>query len=204
MKVLNIPLADSDVTDLSVGDGVKLSGIIVTARDAGHKYLVENFIHSSPSEAEAELGRRLEELLSGGAIYHCGPVVREVEGGGYEFVAAGPTTSAREEVYEDLVMERFRVKAIIGKGGMGVRTLEACQRLKAVYLHAVGGAGTLAAQAVDQVLEVHKLEFGFPEAFWVVKVTNFPCVVTMDSHGNSLHELVERRSASSFERLVNT
>ena len=122
-------------------------------------------------------------------IYHCGPVVSQDATGRWRFVAAGPTTSIREEPYEADVIAHFGVRAVIGKGGMGPKTLAACREHGAVYLHAVGGAATLIASSVKEVLTVFKKdEFGVPEAFWVVRVEGFPAVVTMDAHGQSLHE----------------
>ncbi len=185
-KELTVPISDDAITALQIGDAVTLTGVIVTGRDAAHKFLLEHFIQRAPSADERELYDELKRLLGGGAIYHCGPVVRQVNGR-WEFVAAGPTTSIREEIYEPDVIAHFGLKAIIGKGGMGANTLRACQEHKAVYLHAIGGAATLIAQTVTEVLTVHKIEFGVPEAMWVIHVKDFPCVVTMDSHGGSIH-----------------
>ncbi len=135
-------------------------------------------------------------------IYHCGPVVKKRPDGKYEFVAAGPTTSIREEPYQAAVIEHFGLRGVIGKGGMGARTLEACRRHGAVYLHAIGGAATLIAQSVKEVLAVHKLEFGVPEAFWQIRVEDLPCVVTMDSHGASLHDKVRQESQQKLHALL--
>ena len=201
---LSVPIADDSISQLRVGDQVRINGVIFTARDAAHKYMVEQFVNTggNPPQSEQALYELLKAKLDGGVIYHCGPVVAQ-EDGRWRFVAAGPTTSAREEVYEDLVIEHFNVKAIIGKGGMGPRTLAACQKFKAVYLHAVGGAASLIAQSVIEVEAVHKKdEFGVPEAFWQIRVEGFPAVVTMDSHGNSIHEQVAAASASRFQELV--
>lgn len=200
-KDLTVPIPDDDITTLHIGDTVNLSGVIVTGRDAAHKFLIEHFIRSAPSDDEKALYNELKQLLGGGAIYHCGPVVRQVNGG-WEFVAAGPTTSIREEVYQPEVIAHFGLKAVIGKGGMGANTLKACQEHKAVYLHAIGGAATLIAQSVKEVQTVHKLEFGVPEAMWVIRVADFPCVVTMDSHGGSIHEDVRTASEAQFKALV--
>jgi fumarate hydratase subunit beta len=201
---LTVPISDEAISALHAGDQVRITGVIFTARDAAHKYMVEEFVNTGgiPSPAEAELYALLREKLDGGVIYHCGPVVAQ-DDGVWSFVSAGPTTSAREEVYQDLVIEHFNVKAVIGKGGMGPRTLAACQKFKAVYLHAVGGAGTLIAQTVQEVEEVHKLEeFGVPEAFWQIRVEGFPAVVTMDSHGQSIHAQVAAESEARFKELV--
>ncbi len=201
---LTVPISDEAISALHVGDQVEITGVVFTARDAAHKYMVEQFVKTggSPPDAERALYELLKAQLDGGVIYHCGPVVAK-EAGRWQFVAAGPTTSIREEVYQDLVIEHFNLKAVIGKGGMGPRTLAACQKFKAVYLHAVGGAGTLIAQTVREVEDVHKLqEFGVPEAFWQIRVEGFPAVVTMDSHGNSIHAKVAAESEARFKQLV--
>lgn len=203
MIKLNIPVADADIRALKVGDTVQVSGVMYTARDAAHKYMVEYFCQGKPvPEAEQEMYARLTSDLKGGALYHCGPVVRQVDGR-WKFVSAGPTTSAREEVYEDHVIAHFDTKLIIGKGGMGPRTLKACSQYAAVYLHAIGGAGSLIAESVEEVLAVYKKdEFGAPEAFWKIRVKDFPAVVTMDSHGNSLHAVVEQQSKAKLAALL--
>jgi fumarate hydratase class I len=117
----------------------------------------------------------------------------------YRFVAAGPTTSIREEPYQGMVMKHFNIKGVIGKGGMGPKTLAACQEVPGVYLHAIGGAASLIAQTVSRVLGVYKLDFGVPEAMWVTEVKDFPAVVTMDSHGGSLHASVEAHSKAVLQ-----
>jgi fumarate hydratase class I len=175
---------------------------MVTARDAAHKFLIEHFINKEPAPEEKDLYDKLSNILNGGMIYHCGPVVGE-DNGKYRFVAAGPTTSTREEPYEARVIEKFGVRGIIGKGGMGDQTLAACGKFKAVYLHAVGGAASLIANSVEEVLDVYlKDELGVPEAFWVIKVKDFDAVVTMDSHGNSLHKTVESKSKEIVTNLI--
>lgn len=200
-KVLTVPIPDEDITTLHVGDTVSLNGVIVTARDAAHKFLLEHFIRGTPSADEQALSQEIRQLLRGGVIYHCGPVVKKLNGG-WQFVAAGPTTSIREEPFEPDVIAHFGVKAVIGKGGMGANTLKACQEHQAAYLHAIGGAATLIAQSVKEVLTVHKLEFGVPEAMWVIRVEDFPCVVTMDSHGSSIHADVLAASEERFKSLL--
>jgi len=201
---LTIPISDEAIRALRVGDTVSLNGIMLTARDAAHKYMVENFIRAPEiPESERELYEKLKADLDGGVIYHCGPIVKR-ENGIWRFVAAGPTTSIREEVYEPEVIAHFNVKAVIGKGGMGPNTLKACREHTAVYLHAVGGAASLIARSVVEVVEVYKLEeFGVPEAFWKIRVEGFPAVVTMDSHGRSLHEDILEKSKAVFRELVS-
>jgi len=202
MPSLTVPISDEDIRALHVGDTVFLNGIIVLGRDAAHKFMVETFIrHPAPPE-EASLYGELKQLLDRGVIYHCGPVVKKHEDGSYSFVAAGPTTSIREEVYEPEVIEHFNLKGVIGKGGMGPNTLKACQTQPAVYFHAIGGAASLIAQSVKEVVTVHKLEFGVPEAMWVIRVEDFPVVVTMDSHGQSIHDQVEARSKEKLAELI--
>jgi fumarate hydratase class I len=185
-----------------VGDTVFLSGIIVTGRDAAHKFMVENFIRQPVPEESGALYEELKRLLDGGVIYHCGPVVMQDEDGTWSFVAAGPTTSIREEVYQPDVIAHFNLKGVIGKGGMGPSTLKACHDQPAVYFHAIGGAASLIAQSVKEVVTVHKLEFGVPEAMWVIKVEDFPVVVTMDSHHQSIHAKVEAASQEKLKELI--
>jgi fumarate hydratase subunit beta len=204
MIELTFPLSDAAVRDLKVGDPVSLHGMIVTGRDAAHKWLIDTFIKKTrtPQGDDAQAIEALTPLLKGGAIYHCGPVVAGLDTKQYRFVAAGPTTSIREEPYQAEVLQHFGIKAVIGKGGMAARTLAACQSVPAVYLHAIGGAATLIAKTVTRVVGVHKLEFGVPEALWVIEVKAFPAVVTMDSHGHSLHAEVEAQSQAALDRLL--
>jgi fumarate hydratase class I len=172
---LHTPLSEADVRRLKAGDIVLLSGTVCTGRDEVHKYLCK--------------GGDLP-MLQNGVIYHCGPVVLE-DKGAYRVVAAGPTTSIREEPYQADVIQRYRIKAVIGKGGMAAKTLQACKEHGCVYLHAIGGAAQIYARCVEQVEGVHlKEKFGSPEAVWVLRVKDFPAVVTMDAHGQSLHQEV--------------
>jgi fumarate hydratase subunit beta len=200
---LTVPISQEAITALQVGDQVHLSGVIVTARDAAHKLMIDKFIRAPQVAELADLYARLKALLAGGVIYHCGPVVSQDDQGRWHFVAAGPTTSIREEPYEADVIAHFGVRAVIGKGGMGAKTSQACRDHKAVYLHAIGGAASLIAHSVQEVVDVYqKEELGVPEAFWVIRVENFPAVVTMDSHGNSLHAEVKERSTAVLDRLI--
>lgn len=203
---LTIPISEQEIRALHVGDTVYLSGVMTTGRDAAHKYMIDNFIRLSADEipeSERPLYEELQQLLKGGVIYHCGPVVRQDEDGRWHFVAAGPTTSIREEPYQAEVIAHFGMRGVIGKGGMGPGTLRACQEQGAAYFHAVGGAASLIADSVKEVVAVHKKEeFGVPEAFWIIRVERFPVVVTMDSHGKSIHDEVEAASQAAFERLV--
>ncbi len=204
MRTLNIPLSDDAIRGLKVGDPVLLNGIMVTGRDAAHKWMVDTFIKKTrqPIGDDLEVYEALKPLLNGSVIYHCGPVVAGLDTKEYKFVAAGPTTSIREEPYQGMVMKHFNVKGVIGKGGMGPKTLAACQEVPGVYLHAIGGAASLIAQSVTRVIGVYKLEFGVPEAMWVTEINDFPVVVTMDSHGGSLHATVEAHSRAVLKELL--
>ena len=204
MRRLTIPIGNEDIRSLHIGDTVFLNGIIVLGRDAAHKFMVESFIRNPVSPDEAPLYEELKGLLGGGVIYHCGPVVSKDDDGNWIFVAAGPTTSIREEVYQPEVIAHFNLKGVIGKGGMGPNTLKANAQQPAVYFHAIGGAASLIAQSVKEVVTVHKMEFGVPEAMWVIRVEDFPVVVTMDSHGQSIHDRVEARSKEKLAELIPT
>lgn len=203
MRELTVPISEDVIRDLTAGESVRLSGVIATGRDAAHKYMIENFVKTDgqPPAAEADTYAALREVLAGGVIYHCGPVVQRA-GERWSFVAAGPTTSIREEPYQAEVIEHFGLRAVIGKGGMGPKTLAACQQHGAVYLHAIGGAASLIAQSVTEVLAVYKLEFGVPEAFWIIRVQDFPAVVTMDSRGASLHQQMLEQSSARLADLL--
>lgn len=190
MIKLELPISEDKIRKLKVGDEVSINGIMVTARDAAHKYLIEN----NPPE--------FREILGGTFIYHCGPVVARDEAG-WHFVAAGPTTSIREEPFEGTVIKNFNVRGVIGKGGMGEKTLQTLKEHGAVYLHAIGGLATVLAESVKKVHNVYLLdELGVPEAFWQIEVEDFPAVVTMDSHGNSLHKSIKKHSDLKMKELL--
>ncbi len=191
MIKLKVPISEQDIRKLKVGDEVLLSGTIVTARDQAHKLMIE------------EKPDFIREYLKESVIYHCGPIVKKNDDGSWSFVSAGPTTSIREEPYQADVICEYNVRGVIGKGGMREKTLEGLKKCGAVYFHAVGGAGTLIANSVKKVKTVFKLEeFGSPEAFWVIEVEDFPVIVTMDSHGNSLHEKILEQSGKTAEELI--
>jgi fumarate hydratase class I len=204
MRELTTPLSNEAVRSLKVGDPVALSGVMVTGRDAVHKWMVDTFIKKTrpPQGDDLEVYEAIKPLLAGSVIYHCGPVVAGLDTKQYRFVAAGPTTSSREEPYQGDVMRHFNIRGVIGKGGMGPQTLAACQEVPGVYLHAIGGAASLIAQTVTRVLDVYKVDFGVPEALWVIEVKDFPAVVTMDAHGGSLHAVVEQNSRIMLEELL--
>ncbi len=204
MDVIDLPVKDEVIRSLRVGQSVVLNGVMVTGRDAAHKWMIETFIQKTrpPQGDDLAIYAELKKRLQGSLIYHCGPVVSGLDTKQYKFVAAGPTTSIREEPYQAEVMQHFNLKGVIGKGGMGPRTLKGCQETPAVYFHAIGGAASYIAQRVTKVLDVYKLEFGVPEAMWVIEVRDFPVVVTMDAHGGSQHALVEERSRQVLEDLL--
>lgn len=204
MQKITLPFTDEVIRSLKVGDPVELSGVMLTGRDAAHKWISDTFIRKTrPLQGDdAEVYAAIRPLLNGGVIYHCGPVVSGLDTRDYRFVAAGPTTSIREEPYQGEVMRHFHLQGVIGKGGMGPKTLAACGDTPGVYLHAIGGAASLIAKTVTRVLGVYKLEFGVPEAMWVIEVRDFPAVVTMDAHGGSLHAEVEQRSRAVLETLL--
>jgi fumarate hydratase subunit beta len=191
MIPLSFPFTEEKVRALKMGDEVSLSGTVFTGRDAVHKYLHEG--------GELPPGVNLRD----GIIYHCGPVVMKNAAGEWTVTAAGPTTSIREEPYQGDIIGRFGVRGVIGKGGMGDRTLAACREHGCVYFHAIGGAAQVLAECVKKVRNVYFLEkFGSPEAIWELAVEDFPAVVTMDSHGNSLHREVFQHSQEALrERL---
>jgi fumarate hydratase subunit beta len=204
MREITIPISDDVIRSLAVGEPALLTGVMVTGRDAAHKWMVETFIKKSrePQGDDSKVYEELKKLLDGSLIYHCGPVVAGLDKKDYRFVAAGPTTSIREEPYQADVMKHFNLKGVIGKGGMGPKTLKGCEETPAVYFHAIGGAASFIAQSVKKVRGVFKLEFGVPEAMWVIEVKDFPVVVTMDAHGNSQHAVIEGSSKKVLDELL--
>jgi fumarate hydratase class I len=205
MREISIPINDDVIRSLHVGEPVELSGIMMTGRDAVHKWMVETFINKTrePQGNDLQVYEEIKKYLDHGVLYHCGPVVSGIETRDYKFVAAGPTTSIREEPYQADVMKHFQLKGVIGKGGMGAKTLQGCVDTPGVYFHAVGGAATFLARTVQKVLGVYKLEeFGVPEAMWVIDVRKFPVVVTMDSHGGSQHKAIDEQSQKVLDELL--
>jgi fumarate hydratase, class I len=182
---LHAPLTEESVRALKVGDVVMISGPMFTGRDAVHAHLMK---HEPPVD------------LRGSVLYHCGPVVVK-EGDGWRVTAAGPTTSIREEPYQGAIITRYGVRAVIGKGGMGAKTLAALKQHGAVYLNAIGGAAQFYARSIKGVDGVSLLEFGTPEAMWHLRVEDFPAIVTMDAHGNSLHKEVEQESGQHRQEI---
>lgn len=204
MKEITIPISAETIRDLHISDTVGLTGVMATGRDSVHKWMVDTFIRKTrqPEGDDLEVYEAIKPIFKESVIYHCGPVVSGVETGNYKFVAAGPTTSIREEPYQADVLGHFDMRGVIGKGGMGSQTLKACQDVPAVYFHAVGGAAALIAESVEEVIGVYKMDFGVPEAIWVLRVKNFPVVVTMDAHGESIHAEVEKASNEKLQALL--
>ncbi len=171
---------------LRVGDVVLVTGeMYSTGRDQVHAYLMKN-----PPPVD----------LHGAILYHCGPVMLK-DGEQWTVKAAGPTTSIREEPYQADIIKKYGVRAVIGKGGMGAKTLAALKEAGAVYLNGIGGAAQYYARTVERVLGVHLMEFGIPEAMWHLRVKGFAAIVTMDAHGNSLHADVEKRTGEALAAL---
>lgn len=189
MISLTTPISEAAIRALKVGDEVGITGTIFTGRDAVHKYLHEG--GKLPPEVN----------LQNGVLYHCGPVVIKDDQGQWKCVAAGPTTSIREEPYQWQVIRDFSLRGVIGKGGMGDKTLAACKEHGCAYLHAIGGAAQVLAECIKRVKNVYMMaEFGAPEAIWEFEVENFPVVVTIDSHGNSLHKEVFAASQAELAK----
>lgn len=190
-KIINLPTTEEEIRDLRVGDVIYVNGVVVTARDAVHKrFLVE--------------GIPLPIDLRGLAILHAGPVMIR-SGDKWICNSIGPTTSMRMEYYESEFIERTGVKIIIGKGGMGRKTAEACKKHKTIYTIFPGGCGALGASAVEEVLKVEWLDLGIPEALWVLKVRNFgPLIIAIDTHGNNLTETVSNNAKSKIPLVLQT
>lgn len=181
---INLPVAEEEIRKLKVGDIVLLSGDMHTGRDSLHHYLLT---HDSPVD------------LKGSAIYHCGPVALK-QNDKWFLNAAGPTTSSREEPFQADIIKKFQIRAVIGKGGMGAKTLAALKECGAVYLNAIGGAAQYYTKCIEEVTGVDFMEFGIPEAMWHIRVKDFPAIVTMDSHGNSLHAEVDKVSKEKLSK----
>ncbi len=187
---LQAPVTDEDIRSLKVGDVVLINGTMHTGRDAFHHYVMH---HDLPASLDTD----------GGILFHCGPVVLKNADGTYRVTAAGPTTSSREEPYQADVIKKLGLRAIIGKGGMGPKTLKGLQEHGAVYLNAIGGAAQYYARCITKVTGVDFLEeMGVPEAMWHLEVESFPAIVTMDAHGNSLHSRIEEDSFNQLSTLA--
>jgi tartrate/fumarate subfamily iron-sulfur-dependent hydro-lyase beta chain len=185
---LKTPISDAEIEKLRAGDVVYLEGTLFTARDEAHMHLLEHGVEGFDPR--------------GLALYHCGPVMKQVKGE-WQAVAAGPTTSARMDSLEARFLEKFGAKVIVGKGSMGSKTRDALVKYKAVFTNFTGGAGALAAKSLPRVKAVHLLkELGMAEAVWVFETDRFgPLIVTMDSHGRSLHDEIDEATRSRAEEI---
>jgi fumarate hydratase subunit beta len=192
---LKTPISEGEIRKLKVNDVLYITGTIVTARDQAHRRALEYF----------KQGKPLPINLEGLAVFHCGPVVSK-EGEKWVAVAAGPTTSTRMDIFEDEFIKNFKVRVVIGKGGMGKRTTDAMAKYGAVYGAFTGGAAILAAKAIKNVRGVEWLDLGTPEALWIFEVEDFgPLTVAIDSHGNNLFtdvaKAVEENRRRIYEKL---
>ena len=191
-KIINLPLTEDAARSLHAGDMVFINGLIVTGRDKLHNYL----FNDRPPK------KRIPFHLEGLIIYHCGPIVKRTAKG-FQLIASGPTTSMRLEKYEPRIISEYGVRGIMGKGGMGKQTLHALQKNGCVYLHTIGGAAVYLADRVQKVVDVWKFdEFGMTEAMWLFDVKDFPAIVTMDSHGRSLHDELQETSYHALKKLI--
>lgn len=192
---LTTPISEEQIRKLKANDVVYITGTLVTARDQAHKRALQ--FHSE--------GKKLPIDLEGLAVFHCGPIVKK-EGDKWRVVAAGPTTSTRMDIFEDEFIKNFKVRVIIGKGGMGRRTTDAMKQFGAIYGAFTGGAAVLAAKAIKNVRTVEWFDLGMPEALWIFEAEEFgPLTVAIDSHGNNLFEDVNAKTEENrkaiYERL---
>ena len=186
--VLNMPITDAQARALKVGDTVTLEKTLFGIRDATLMAMFDR-------------GRTTRLDLKGHAVVHTAPNVRKVDprpgnSSGYEPLCIGTTTSMRMERFTRPLMEREGVKLIIGKGGMGQATLNAFRDLGGAYLAVVGGAAALQSTWIEAIEDVDFEELN-PECLWKFRIKGFgPMLVTMDSHGNSLHAQVNAEAAA--------
>lgn len=175
-KILTTPIKDEDLKDIKIGDIIYLNGHLVTCRDVAHRRLIEG-------------KRELPVDLKGGAIFHAGPIIRKLDNGKYEMVSIGPTTSMRMEKFEKEFVEQTGVKLIVGKGGMGKNTEEACKEYKALHVVFPAGCAVVAATQVEEIEDAQWLDLGMPETLWVSRVKEFgPLIVSIDTEGRNLFE----------------
>lgn len=191
-KIIQLPMTEQDVLSLRVGEIVFLNGKIVTGRDKIHKLLCR----------DTRARQEVPFDLRGTVLYHCGPLMKKTAGG-FECVAGGPTTSMRLEMYAPQVISKYGLRGVMGKGGMGSKTLNAMKENGCVYFQAIGGAAVYLSKRIKKVVDVWKLEeFGMTEAMWLLDVVDFPAILTMDAHGKSLHEEIEKQSSDIFKELA--
>ncbi len=192
IKTINLPITKKDALSLHVGDMVLVNGKIVTGRDKAHKFLYN----------EKPAREKIPFNLEGTILYHCGPIIKKTRKG-FEIIVVGSTTSMRVEMYEHRIISEYGLRGVMGKGGMGKQTLNALKKNRCVYLHTIGGAAAYLAERVKEVIDVWKLrEFGSTDAMWLFEVRNFPAIVTMDAHGRSLHEGIEKKSYRALKKLI--
>jgi len=192
-KYLSTPITNEDLKDITAGDIVYLNGYLVTCRDVAHRRLIE-------------YGRKLPVNIEGGAIFHAGPIVRPIEGeeNKFEMVSIGPTTSMRMEKFEKEFIKETGVKLVIGKGGMGLKTQEACKEYKALHAVFPGGCAVLAATQVEEIEDAQWMDLGMPETLWVCRVKEFgPLIISIDTHGNNLFEENKVVFNQRKEKIVN-
>ena len=188
---LRTPISEEEIRKIKVSDVIYITGTVITARDSAHKRAIELL----------KRGKNIPINLYGLVIFHCGPIVKK-ENGKWTVIAAGPTTSTRMDMFEEEFIKNFGVRVVIGKGGMGIRTMEAMKKYGAVYGAFTGGAAVLAAKAIKEVERVEWLDLGIPEALWVFKVENFgPLIVAIDSYGNNLFEDVKRNAKEKLSKI---
>ena len=185
-------MTKKDALSLHVGDMVLINGKIVTGRDKAHKFLYN----------ERPVKVKIPFNLEGTILYHCGPIIKKTRKG-FDIIAVGSTTSMRVEMYEHRIITEYGLRGVMGKGGMGKQTLNALKKNRCVYFHTIGGAAAYLAQRVKKVIDVWKLrEFGSTDAMWLFEVRDFPAIVTMDAHGRSLHEGIEKKSYRELKKLI--
>lgn len=185
------PISEADVRKLKVNDVLYVTGTIVTARDQAHRRALEYF----------KEGKSIPLNLEGLAVFHCGPVMSK-EGDKWIAIAAGPTTSTRMDLFEDEFIKNFKVRVVIGKGGMGKKTTDAMEKYGAIYGAFTGGAAILAAKAIKTVKSVQWLDLGMPEAMWVFEAEEFgPLAVAIDSHGNNLFTDIQKTVEANKQKI---
>jgi fumarate hydratase subunit beta len=188
---LTTPISEEQIRTLKANDVVYITGTVVTARDQAHKRALQ--FHQE--------GKELPINLEGLAVFHCGPIVKK-DGDNWRVVAAGPTTSTRMDIFEDEFIKNFKVRVIIGKGGMGKRTTNAMKKFGAIYGAFTGGAAVLAAKAIKNVKAVEWFDLGMPEALWIFEAEEFgPLTVAIDAHGNNLFEDVKEQTEENRETI---
>jgi len=188
---LKTPISEGEIRKLKVNDALYITGTMVTARDQAHRRALEYF----------KQGKPLPINLEGLAVFHCGPVVSK-EGDTWVAVAAGPTTSTRMDIFEDEFIKNFKVRVVIGKGGMGKKTTDAMAQYGAVYGAFTGGAAILAARAIKNVKSVEWLDLGTPEALWIFEVEEFgPLAVAIDSHGNNIFMDIAKKVEENKQKI---